>query len=171
MEETTRQLADRYKEWAESYDQIVHIDLHTGGGPMNELTMIFMDGDSRSASELQKSLGRKNVNKTNNEDVSGDSVEFLQKMIQAVYPQKRSVFALFEFGTIDESMDGYLFCAKAMINENQLYFEGADFADDKTRVRNDFIRLFNPADKIWQASIFEEAEKGFRSLLKSENLL
>ncbi|WP_147804096.1 M14 family metallopeptidase [Alkalicoccus halolimnae] len=171
MEETTRQLADRYKEWAESYDHIVHIDLHTGGGPMNELTMIFMDGDSRSASELQKSLGRKNVSKTNNEDVSGDSVEFLQKMIQTVYPEKRSVFALFEFGTIEESTDGYLFCAKAMINENQLHFEGARFSEDEMSVRNDFTRLFNPADKTWQSSIFKEAEKGFRSLLKSENLI
>ncbi len=170
LDEPAGKWTDYFISRAAGYKKVIHIDLHTGGGPENELTLIFMNGETRTAEELQSSLSWQNVMKNTSADMLGDSVDYLQRLAQQKFPDKNIVSSLFEFGTIKESFEGCLFCTKAMLNENYFHFKGGSKEADE-KINNDFIRLFNPASTSWKKSVVTQAELALKSLFAEEGVL
>ncbi|TVP84819.1 MAG: DUF2817 domain-containing protein [Alkalicoccus sp.] len=170
LDEPAEKWTDYFISRAAGYEKVIHIDLHTGGGPENELTLIFMNGETRSAEELQSALSWKNVMKNTSADMLGDSVDYLQRIAQKKFTDKNIVSSLFEFGTIKESFEDCLFCTKTMLNENYLHFKGGS-EEAAEKVSNDFIRLFNPASRSWKESVVTQAEQALKSLLTNEGVL
>ncbi|MBM7094806.1 DUF2817 domain-containing protein [Bacillus sp. H-16] len=167
-DEPAEKLKNRYLNWMKNYEHPVHMDIHSGGGPKDELSLIFTEADSRSESTLQEELSYDHVMKA--PEVDGDSNLFLQKAVQEEYPDKKALVCLFEFGTIGESLDDLIFCTRTMINENQLYFKGAAKKEDRKEIQRDFARLFYPRKKEWCEQVIENGRKGLNAVLESEKI-
>ncbi|RNA66617.1 M14 family metallopeptidase [Alteribacter keqinensis] len=167
-DEPAEKLKNRYLNWVKGYDHPVHMDIHSGGGPKDELSLIFTEADSRSENTLREELSYDHVMKA--PEVDGDSNLFLQKAVQVEYPDKKALVCLFEFGTIGESLDDLIFCTRTMINENQLYFKGAAKKEDREEIQRDFARLFYPRKKEWQEQVIEKGRKGINAILTSEKI-
>lgn len=171
MDATSQKLALSFTDWASAYDQILHIDLHTGGGPENELSIIFPDAETRSVKELEQKIAFPYVYKSEESINLGDSTANLHQFLQKTFPKKRFTSCLFEMGTIEENLEDLLFCTRTMINENYLYFQGAGIDADKDEILSNFHRLFYPDCDSWRKHFLRECYKGFLALLSSEKYL
>ncbi|PYZ96365.1 hypothetical protein CR205_11600 [Alteribacter lacisalsi] len=169
-DEPARELKTRYFNWVRDYDHPMHLDIHSGGGPKDELTIIFNEADRRSEARLQEDLSYSNVMKSSTEDIYGDSNLYLQKALQEEFPDKKTMVCLFEFGTIGESVDDLIFCTRTMINENGLYFQGARKEEVREEVNRDFARLFNPSKEEWRKQVINKGREGLEAVLRSENI-
>ncbi|WP_051314913.1 M14 family metallopeptidase [Alteribacter aurantiacus] len=167
-DEPARELKNRYVNWGKNYDHLVHMDIHSGGGPKDDLSLIFTKADGRSEHTLREELSYDQVMKS--PEMYGDSNLFLQKAVQEKYPEKKIFVCLFEFGTIGETRDDFIFCTKTMINENQLYFKGATKKGDIEDVQRDFTKLFYPEREEWQELVIEKGRKGLNAVLASERI-
>lgn len=171
MEETSQKLALSFTDWASAYKHILHIDLHTGGGPENELTMIFPDKESRTSEELEEDISFPGILKTEEAVELGDSTANLHDFLQRTYPQKKITSCLFEMGTVPENLEGLLFCTRTMMNENYAYFHGTGIDAAEKEIKQDFQRLFYPASVQWRNQYLRESYKAFLALLSSENFI
>nr|WP_236784646.1 DUF2817 domain-containing protein [Alteribacter salitolerans] len=87
------------------------------------------------------------------------------------YPERSLITGLFEIGTMGEGMDDQLNVMKAVINENQLYWYGAEKEKDAQRIFDSFRDLYYPKEKEWKESAIIRLREGFENLLSKENLL
>ncbi|SER59073.1 M14 family metallopeptidase [Salipaludibacillus aurantiacus] len=170
FDEPAQKLKSRYFDWVKEYSHPVHIDIHSGGGPKDDLTLIFTKSDKRSEEELQKELSYKQVVKSDDDNVYGESNLYLQESVRENFPQKRTVTCLFEFGTIAETLNDLVFCTQTMINENQLYFNGVLEREDEKEIIRDFRRLFYPDKKEWRKQVIDKGRTGIEAILSSENI-
>ncbi|PYZ93065.1 hypothetical protein CR194_07660 [Salipaludibacillus keqinensis] len=169
-DEPTVKFQNNYFEWIKEYDHLIHLDLHTGGGPKDELSLNFMEGDRRSEEELKKQIDHSPVEKVST-SVPGDSTQYFDEKLRKLYPNKQSTVCLFEFGTLEESIDGYVQCTQTMINENLLYFKGVEKKEDEQKIKKDFRLLFYPEDESWKQQVIDKGRKGLQAVLTSEQVL
>ncbi|WP_171051819.1 M14 family metallopeptidase [Alteribacter natronophilus] len=169
-DEPAQELKSRYLNWVREYDHPLHMDIHSGGGPKDELTLIFTEAESRSEDRLQEDLSYSHVMKSASEDIYGDSNLYMQERVQEDFPGKKTVVCLFEFGTIGESVNDLIFCTRTMINENRLYFQGARKKEVREEVNMDFARLFYPSREEWRKQVIDKGREGLEAVLRSENI-
>ncbi|MBM7095448.1 DUF2817 domain-containing protein [Bacillus sp. H-16] len=72
-EDSSKVMMDIQDEVLRHFEHIVHVDLHTGLGPTQELTYVISAYDDRSEPEVSDFYGIKNVQKNGKEDGVGES--------------------------------------------------------------------------------------------------
>ncbi|WP_280768898.1 M14 family metallopeptidase [Salipaludibacillus daqingensis] len=170
-DEPTIKFKTRYLSWVKKYNHLLHIDMHTGGEKKDELTIFFMEDDERTEEELQRDLSFSLVKKVSDEDVTGDSKDYLLGKTKQFNPNINPTICLFEFGTIGDSLMSLIHCTQTMINENQLYFKGAIRKEEEDQIKSDFRGLFYPDDEKWKQQVIERGNAGLYAVLTSENIL
>ncbi|SDN72921.1 M14 family metallopeptidase [Alkalicoccus daliensis] len=167
LNKKAQQLAIAFSEWAQNYEEILHIDLHTGGGPKNKLTMIFSENDPRTEDQLRADIHFPLVSKAEALLSLGASTARLQEFLQNTYPEKKITSSVFEMGTVKEDLSGYKFVSSTMILENYFYWNENLTEEAKNR----FFHLFYPASTDWQHAYLRESYKAMLALLSSEGFI
>ncbi|MFC4737418.1 M14 family metallopeptidase [Bacillus daqingensis] len=171
MEEASQKLALSFSDWAAGYKRILHLDLHTGGGPQGELQMIFNENETRSLEELELEVAHPWIQKADGSVTLGDATAVLQQYLMRTYPGKRIVSALMEAGTVPENADGLLFCSRAMIEEHALSISSDYVSTSSQDIREHFRALFDPKDTAWRREYLRQLYKAYLALFSSEHIL
>lgn len=137
--------------YAEEFEDILLIDIHTGYGKKGHLHLLS-NGPSSRAAEIFKENSIDSGDKENFYKVTGGFVDFCEKRLG---PKLVGVY--FEFGTLDsQKIFGSINMAYRMVRENYL------FRYTKNKNFKFFTEMFYPSSKEWR----EGSQKNFMALIK-----
>jgi predicted deacylase len=174
IQEETRQLIDLYRQTSAPYDHVVHIDMHTGYGPRDQMTVVNSSQETRSSRDLERLFGYPRVVKATLDEfypMRGDMVDFLYALFREECRNKRLYATAFEFGTLGDTLAGQIRDLRTMIWENQVYHYGTPRPGIRQRVQRDFLALYAPHEAAWRAKAVFDARQAFEGMLRVEGLV
>ena len=174
FEEETRTLMQLYRQVISSYDQILHLDMHTGYGPRYQMSLVNSALEKESSEKFEQRFNYPVVVAANPEEfyeIRGDMVDFVYELWQREFPQKRLFATAFEFGTLGNAYFGKVHCPVEMVNENRLFWHGALYEQVADMVKQEFEELFNPSASDWKEKAVADADQAFSGVLRAEGYL
>lgn len=173
-QESTILLTKLYRRALETYEQIIQIDIHSGYGQREQMSIIVPPVEMVSSAEFSRRFNYPLVQKINAEEfyaISGDMGEYVYRLRQAHFPPKQLFVCSFEFGTFGASLSARIRSLRAMVLENQLYWHGAVCDSAAQAVRQEFDELYFPADPKWRAKALADGRQAFEGILRSYGLI
>ncbi|HKJ37167.1 MAG TPA: M14 family metallopeptidase [Anaerolineales bacterium] len=173
-QEETKVMIGLYRDAFSRYDQILHLDIHTGYGPRFQMSLVNSVHEDRSPKELADKFNYPLVVAANPQEfyaIQGDMIDFIYEMWQHDFPEKKLFATSFEFGTYGDKFKGRVGMQHAMSFENRLYWHGADNDKLATKVRENFEELFNPAAPGWREKAMQDADQAFEGILKADGYI
>lgn len=171
IQEETRLLMNLYRQALRDYDQILHLDMHTGYGPRYQMSLVNSAFESGNSAEFERRFDYPLVVAANPEEfyaIRGDMVDYLYMLWQKEFPQKRLYANAFEYGTYGDSFRAALRSMRTMIFENRAFCQGAPGLRTQARVGRAIGELFAPEDDNWRAKAVADADQAFEGILKAE---
>jgi len=173
LTEESRAMVSLYREWISDYDQILHLDMHTGYGPRNQMTLVNSAREGMASDETVNRFGVRRVAAPKPEEfytISGDMTDFLYDLIKDEFPGKKVYSATFEFGTFGDSLLAGIRSLRALIFENRLYGYGGNQKVQRW-VNREFNELYVPCDPAWFEKAKLDARQAFEGILTAEGYL
>ncbi|MEW6567947.1 MAG: M14 family metallopeptidase [Chloroflexota bacterium] len=173
VQEETRIMMRLFHQQGERYDQVLHLDMHTGYGPPDQMTIIHSALEPASSDALARRLGYPRVARADPAEfysILGDMIDYQVQTFQERFPAKRLYAASFEFGTVGEATGALLYSLRTMILESQMHWYGAPDGL-RRRIEQDFEALFFPRSSAWQDKAVADARQAFQGILQAEGYL
>lgn len=173
-QEETKLMIDLYRQAFGDYDQILHLDMHTGYGPRYQMSIVNSVHEKRTSREFVEKFNYPLVVAANPLEfyaIQGDMIDYVYELWAHEFSGKKLFATSFEFGTYGDRLKGKVGTGYAMSFENRLYWHGAK--DDRlaTKVKLDFEELFNPAAFEWKSKAVRDADQAFEGILKVEGFI
>ena len=95
-----------YRQGFAGYKEIVHLDMHTGYGPRDQMTMVTSPHEKRSAAEITARFGAPRVAAANPDEfytMQGDMIDWEYQLVIKEFPGIEFFAATCEFGTYGDS--------------------------------------------------------------------
>ena len=173
-EDSTRYMIDLYRRCIRDYRRIVLLDIHTGYGPGNLMSIVNSVFEKRSSAELKKAFVYPLVQKTDTKEfykIKGDMIDFLYMLIAREFKDKQFYSTTLEFGTYGDSIISALKSLQVIIEENRLYRYGVKYDKDKKNIRKNFLNLFAPTSEEWRSKAIKDFRQGLNGILTSEGFI
>jgi hypothetical protein len=172
--EETQTLMGLYRQMLGSYEQVLHLDMHTGYGPRYQMSLVNSALDKRTSSEFVKRFDYPLVVAATADEfyaLRGDMIDYIYALQQNEFPQTKLYATSFEFGTYGNSLHGLIHSPRVMIHENRTYWHGAGSDKILVRAKHGFEELFNPAAKDWREKAVADADRAFSGILRAEGFI
>ncbi len=156
------------------YKQTVLLDMHTGYGPRNQMSLVNSYRELRSSVVLAERFDYSPVVSTTPDEfyaIEGDMIDFVYALKSSRFPDIALYAASFEFGTYGDSIFDHLRELRTMILENQAYHFGTSSLKLRQRVARDFEALYSPQTPDWQAKAVQACRQAFTGILKAEGYI
>ena len=174
LQPETQRLIALYREHFRAYERIVHLDMHTGYGPRDQMSLVNSPLEPRSSIELQRAFDYPLIVKADPTEfyaIRGDMIDYVYRLAREEFPGQHLYATAFEFGTLGDSTLAGLRSLRALILENQLQQYGARHAQSRAAIQRDFDELFAPASADWQAKATADARRALRGILQAEGIV
>lgn len=174
VQEETQQLMALYRKAIQGYDQIVHLDMHTGYGPRYQMSLVNSPLERRSAQDLEQAFDYPQVVAATPDEfysMQGDMIDWMYRLVGQEYPEKLLFATTFEFGTLGDSLPASIRSMRAIINENRCHWYGAGSESIKHHVFREFEALFSPKEIAWREKAVADARQAFSGILKTEGFI
>ena len=92
LQPETAALMDVYRQGFAGYKEIVHLDMHTGYGPRDQMTLVTSPHEKRSAAEITARFGAPRVAAANPDEfytMQGDMIDWEYQLGQEGIPRHR----------------------------------------------------------------------------------
>lgn len=153
--------------------RLVVLDMHSGYGPRFQMSVVGSSLAAEPASETAGRIGYPRVVKATSEEfyaISGDMIDYVYRLRDARFPDRRLFAAAFEFGTFGESFAALLRSLRISILENQAHNCGA--SDSAMRwIEREWRELYFPGEARWWSKARADARQAFEGILRAEGLL
>lgn len=172
--EETQTLMNLYKQMMSSYDQILHLDIHTGYGPRYQMSLVNSALDKNPSAYYEKRFNYPLVVAATADEfyaIRGDMVDYEYALWQNEFPEKRFFATAFEFGTLGNALYGLFHSPRVMIHENRAYWHGAKNENLLAKIKHGFEELFNPTASDWKKKAITDADQAFNGILSAEGYL
>ena len=156
------------------YQNIVQVDIHTGYGPRDQMTVIVPPVDKASSAELILKFKYPLVQKIDAEEffaISGDMGEYVYRLRDVEYPGKSVFTCGFEFGTFGDSLTALIRSLRITVLENQLRHYGAVSSKAEQQVRAEYEELFFPSEQRWRDKAIADCRQAFEGILIAYSIL
>ena len=161
FESQTLEVIDLLKRYVSQYNEVFHIDLHTGLGDKGILHIMNPPKMNKVSEKRLYSIFKKTDAKDLYEITPPGAKGFYtilgdyKDIISKIHPNKNAVIIgiTAEFGTVGRGLLGKLKTVNRLILENQGHFVG--YANDKIKaeVQKDYLELFYPDDNEWKNNV------------------
>ena len=172
--EETQTLMDLYKQMMASYEQILHLDMHTGYGPRYQMSLVNSALDKGSSEYFVRRFNYPLVVAATADEfyaIRGDMIDYVYAMRQNEFPQKRLYSTSFEFGTLGDTLYGLFQSPRVMIHENRAYWYGTRSRRLPAKAKYGFEELYYPKAKDWREKAVADADQAFSGILKAEGYI
>jgi hypothetical protein len=173
-QEETLVLMELYRTALAEYQRVLQIDMHTGYGPRDQMTVIVPPVDPAPSAELSRKFNYPLVQKIDKDEfyaISGDMGEYVYRLRDAEFPGK-DVFACgFEFGTFGDALSALIRSLRITVLENQLRHHGASSPQAEKEIREEYEELFFPSKPAWKEKALVDCRQGFEGIFSSYGLL
>jgi predicted deacylase len=172
-QEETQIMMGLYEQAISGYNQMLTIDLHTGYGPRDQMTLVASAQEKMTSAEMTAKFGIPNVAAANPEEfysIQGDMIEYLYTLMKEKFPGKHFYAATCEFGSFGDSTLAVIRSLYTSVFENRLFQHGGS-ASAKSWMEREYTELFAPTPPDWFEKAQADARQAFEGLLKAERYI
>ena len=155
------------------YENIVHIDIHSGYGPRYNMVIFNSVQDPTTEAEARQMFGYDYIIAQDSEEfyvTFGDTTDYFYRLARSKNTDKELYSTCFEFGTIGDGFFDSILSLKYTVDENRQHWYPTDNAITKEMVRENYLELFYPTEMEWRMKAindFKDAIQGvFNAKLK-----
>ena len=136
-----------------NYENIVHIDVHSGYGPRYNMVIFNSIYETMNEAETKALFGYDNVISYDSEafyPTTGDTTDFYYRLWEKMGSETSLFSTCFEFGTIGDSFMDSIISMKYTIEENQNHWNPTRNKIMNEIVKERYQELFYPTEKEWR---------------------
>ena len=148
------------------YENLIHIDVHSGYGPRYNMVIFNSVQDMTTEAEAIEMFGYEYIIAQDSEEfyvTYGDTTDYFYRLARSKNSDKELYSTCFEFGTIGDSFIDSILSLKYTVDENRQHFYPTTNKITAEVVRQNYMELFDPTEMEWRMkaiSDFKEATKG-----------
>lgn len=166
LQPETKAMMELYRSAFAGYRQIIHLDMHTGYGPRDQMTLVTSPHETMTAAEITARYGAPRVAAANPDEfytMKGDMTDWEYQMVEKEFPGANFFGAACEFGTFGASILQGARSLRITILKNQLNQHGAS-AKTAAWVENEYRELYLPAASAWFEKAMSDARQTFNAV-------
>ena len=171
-EASTTYLKDVFKQTLESeYENIVHIDVHSGYGPRYNMVIFNSVFETMTEAESVELFGYDYIIANDSEDfyaTTGDTTDFYYRLKESLGTDNSLFSTCFEFGTIGDSFLDSIISMKYTIEENQNHWNPSTNEITNEIIKERYQELFYPTEKEWREKTVEDFATACKGVLKAK---
>jgi hypothetical protein len=170
----TKTLMHLYRKSFLPYDQILHVDMHTGYGPRYQMSLVNSVYEKGNSQRFSKRFNYPKVVAANTDEfynLRGDMIDYVYTLWKNEFPEKRLYSCSFEFGCYGSSVGSMIRAMLAMTLENQAYWYGTANGVIQARIEHNFLEAFYPRSETWREKAVADADQAFEGILKAEGYI
>ena len=135
------------------YENIVHIDIHSGYGPRYNMVIFNSVYETMTEAETKKAFGYDYVISHDSESfyaTTGDTTDYFYRLAESKKTEKTLFSTCFEFGTIGDSFIDSILSLKYTVDENRQHHFPSDSKVSSEVVKENYYELFYPTETEWR---------------------
>ena len=153
-EASTVYLKDVFSQCLDSdYENIIHIDLHSGYGPRYNMVIFNSVYETMSEAESREAFGYDHVIAYDSESfyaTTGDTTDFFYRLAEQKGSNAELFSTCFEFGTIGDAFFDTILSLKYTIDENRNHWYPTDNNTSAEIIRQNYLELYYPTETGWR---------------------
>jgi len=153
-EASTVYLKDVFSQCLESpYENIIHIDIHSGYGPRYNMVIFNSVFETMSEAQSREAFGYDHIIAYDSESfyaTTGDTTDFFYRLAEQKQAEADLFSTCFEFGTIGDEFFDTILSLKYTIDENRNHWYPTDNATSAQIVHENYMELFYPTETAWR---------------------
>jgi hypothetical protein len=148
------------------YENIVHVDIHSGYGPRYNMVIFNSVQDETTEAEAVEMFGYDYIIAVDSEEfypTFGDTTDYFYRLKNSTESDKELYSTCFEFGTIGDSFIDSILSLKYTVDENRQHWYPTNNKVTEAVVRENYYELFYPTETEWREKTivdFKEAMFG-----------
>ncbi len=153
------------------YENIVHIDIHSGYGPRYNMVIFNSVYETMTEAETKKAFGYDYVISHDSESfyaTTGDTTDFFYRLAEKKNTDKELFSTCFEFGTIGDSFMDSILSLKYTVDENRQHWYPTENETTKEVVRENYYELFYPTETEWREKTVADFKTATEGVLKAK---
>ena len=159
-EASTVFLKDVFSQCLDSdYENIVHIDLHSGYGPRYNMVIFNSVYETMNEAESQKAFGYDYVIAYDSESfyaTTGDTTDFFYRLADQKQAKADLYSTCFEFGTIGDAFFDTILSLKYTVDENRNHWYPTNNKISAQVVHENYMELYYPTETAWREKTVED---------------
>ena len=168
-EASTVYLKDVFSQCLDSdYENIVHIDIHSGYGPRYNMVIFNSVYETMNEAESVAAYGYDYVIAYDSEAfyaTTGDTTDFFYRLADHKDAQAELYSTCFEFGTIGDAFFDTILSLKYTVDENRNHWYPTENATTAEVIRQNYLELFYPTETAWRQKTVEDFLAATRGVL------
>ena len=151
------------------YENIVHIDLHSGYGPRYNMVIFNSVYETMNEAESVAAFGYDHVIAYDSESfyaTTGDTTDFFYRLAEQKQAETELYSTCFEFGTIGEEFFDTILSLKYTIDENRNHWYPTDNAVTEQIIHENYMELYYPTETQWREKTVADFKTAAMGILK-----
>lgn len=172
LQPETKALMALYRSAFAGYRQIIHLDMHSGYGPRDQMTLVTSPHEKMTAAETSARYSLPRVAAANPNEfytMKGDMTDWEYQLVEREFPGAQFFGAACEFGAFGESILAGARSLRITIFKNQVNQHGGKAAAAQW-VENEYRELYLPAESAWFEKAMSDARQTFDGIFGVERL-
>lgn len=153
-EASTVYLKDVFGQCLDSeYENIVHIDIHSGYGPRYNMVIFNSVYETMNEAESREAFGYDHIIAYDSESfyaTTGDTTDFFYRLAEQKQAEAELYSTCFEFGTIGDAFFDTILSLKYTIDENRNHWYPTDNGVTAQIIHENYMELYYPTETAWR---------------------
>jgi len=135
------------------YENIVHIDIHSGYGPRYNMVIFNSVFETMTEAESIEAFGYDCIIAQDSESfyaTTGDTTDFFYRLAQSKNSTASLFSTCFEFGTIGDSFFDTILSLKYTVDENRNHWYPTSSGITAQVIHENYMELFYPTETAWR---------------------
>ena len=142
-----------------AYENIVHIDIHSGYGPRYNMVIFNSVFETMTEVESVAAFGYDHIIAYDSESfyaTTGDTTDFFYRLAEQKQHENALFSTCFEFGTIGDEFFDTILSLKYTVDENRNHWYPTDNTTSAEIVRQNYLELFYPTETAWREKAVQD---------------
>ena len=153
------------------YENIVHIDIHSGYGPRYNMVIFNSVYETMTEAQTKEAFGYDYVISHDSESfyaTTGDTTDYFYRLAEKKKTDKELFSTCFEFGTIGDSFIDSILSLKYTVDENRQHWYPTDNETSAEIVHQNYLELFYPTETQWREKTVADFKAAAEGVLNSK---
>jgi hypothetical protein len=153
------------------YENIVHIDIHSGYGPRYNMVIFNSVQDDTTEAEAKAEFGYDYIIAKDSEDfyeTFGDTTDYFYRLANSKGTDKELYSTCFEFGTIGDGFVDSILSLKYTVDENRQHHYPTENETSAEVVRQNYMELFYPTETEWREKTVADFKAAITGVLSAK---
>jgi len=171
-QESTVYLKNVFAETLQSnYENIIHIDVHSGYGPRYTMVIFNSIYDTTTEAEAKKLYNYEDIIAFDSESfypTTGDTTDFYYRLRDKLGTDTELYSTCFEFGTLGDGLLDSVMALKYTVEENQNHWYPSSNKTTNAAIKERYLRMFHPSETAWREKTIEDFKAACKGVLDAK---